>query len=231
MIKRIYIVAIFAIIFEIIAALMFWPFPTFYLASAFILLGLIGIIYESNSIFSLIKKQRLCFSFISNMVVAINVKKTIEDAFIFYLERENNHSLIKSLVHGLSALEAISALNQYFSYPIYQNFQDIITIYINEGGDILTLTTYLLDDIHRAKSHLQKVIKLSLRKSIEVLILWILCFLAAIMMRFSIKDIYEAIISNYYISLGLVTLYGLLIMTFYFGCRLFKSEITIKEQV
>ncbi|MCH4201417.1 MAG: hypothetical protein LKF69_05445 [Bacilli bacterium] len=231
MIKRIYIVAIFAIIFEIIAALMFWPFPTFYLASAFILLGLIGIIYESNSIFSLIKKQRLCFSFISNMVVAINVKKTIEDAFIFYLERENNHSLIKSLVHGLSALEAISALSEYFSYPIYQNFQDIITIYINEGGDILTLTTYLLDDIHRANSHLQKVIKLSLRKSIEVLILWILCFLAAIMMRFSIKDIYEAIISNYYISLGLVTLYGLLIMTFYFGCRLFKSEITIKEQV
>ncbi len=231
MIKRIYIVAIFAIMFEIIAALMFWPFPTFYLASAFILLGLIGIIYESNSIFSLIKKQRLCFSFISNMVVAINVKKTIEDAFIFYLERENNHSLIKSLVHGLSALEAISALSEYFSYPIYQNFQDIITIYINEGGDILTLTTYLLDDIHRAKSHLQKVIKLSLRKSIEVLILWILCFLAAIMMRFSIKDIYEAIISNYYISLGLVTLYGLLIMTFYFGCRLFKSEITIKEQV
>ncbi len=231
MIKRIYIVAIFAIMFEIIAALMFWPFPTFYLASAFILLGLIGIIYESNSIFSLIKKQRLCFSFISNMVVAINVKKTIEDAFIFYLERENNHSLIKSLVHGLSALETISALSEYFSYPIYQNFQDIITIYINEGGDILTLTTYLLDDIHRAKSHLQKVIKLSLRKSIEVLILWILCFLAAIMMRFSIKDIYEAIISNYYISLGLVTLYGLLIMTFYFGCRLFKSEITIKEQV
>lgn len=56
-------------------------------------------------------------------------------------------------------------------------------------------------------------------------------FLAAIIMRFSIKDIYEAIISNYYISLGLVTLYGLLIMTFYFGCRLFKSEITIKEQV
>jgi DNA-directed RNA polymerase subunit L len=165
------------------------------------------------------------------MVVAINVKKTIEDAFIFYLERENNHSLIKSLVHGLSALEAISALSEYFSYPIYQNFQDIITIYINEGGDILTLTTYLLDDIHRANSHLQKVIKLSLRKSIEVLILWILCFLAAIMMRFSIKDIYEAIISNYYISLGLVTLYGLLIMTFYFGCRLFKSEITIKEQV
>lgn len=231
MIKRIYIVAIFAIMFEIIAALMFWPFPIFYLASAFILLGLIGIIYESNSIFSLIKKQRLCFSFISNMVVTINVKKTIEDAFIFYLERENNHSLIKSLVHGLSALEAISALSEYFSYPIYQNFQDIITIYINEGGDILTLTTYLLDDIHRAKSHLQKVIKLSLRKSIEVLILWILCFLAAIMMRFSIKDIYEAIISNYYISLGLVTLYGLLIMTFYFGCRLFKSEITIKEQV
>ncbi|HMM01030.1 MAG TPA: hypothetical protein PKC96_06845 [Bacilli bacterium] len=231
MIKKIYIGAIFAIVFEAIAALMFWPFPTFYLASIFILLGLISIIYEGSIIASLIKKQRMCFSFVSNLIVAINVKKTVEDAFIFYLERENDKSLIRSLVCGLSAVEAIRALNEYFRYPIYRNFQDIITIYINEGGDILTLTTYLLDDIHREENHLQKVIKLSLRKTIEILILWILCFLAAIMMRFSIKDIYEMIISNHYISLGLVTLYILLIMTFYFGCRIFKSEITIKEQI
>ena len=90
----------------------------------------------------------------------------------------------------MSEFEKLEYLSAYFPYSDYQVFLQVVKTWIDQGGDIICLSRYLLDEIRNNEDYLSKSEALSKRKYYEIGVLWALCLAILLLVRFCLKDFY-----------------------------------------
>lgn len=182
-----------------------------YLLASILLINPLLKQYEIKS-----KRYHENYHFINNFIIALSIKKSIKGALESILG--SMPSEFNEMVEGIENMndhEKINYLSTYFTFHSYRLFLQIIDFWEEEGGDILNMSKFLLDDIRHEEEYISKSSTLFTRKVGELISMWGICLLILVVLRFSLKEFYLNIQSQPLFMIAICILFAFLLFTIY----------------
>lgn len=162
---------------------------------------LISIIFFVLIVNRKIKKNQLkihryhqCFHFINSFIISLNVKGSMSAAIQSGYETtdEDTKTIIDS-IKELNEEEKIVYLCKYFKFDLYRLFVDTINLWNEEGGDILKMSQYLVNQVRLKEQYLITCETIHRQKTIEFVILWSISLAILVTLRFALSQFFERI--------------------------------------
>ena len=160
-----------------------------------------------------IRRYKECYQFENNFLIALSVKQSISQA----LESTVN-SMPEDFVEQYNSLgnmsdkEKLEYLSTYFSFVDYQMFLEVVNFWEEKGGDVLLLSKYLTSTLKNNEECMDKFDKLNRKKYYETAVLWVLCFMILVFVKYCLKDFYSQIKGrvSFVVSFAVLCLFALL---------------------
>ena len=190
---------------------------TFIATSNLISMALIFVIY--NAFFLLIARKQInksqqkvhryhqFYQFINTFIISLNVKGSLSSALesAYETSDEATKEIIDS-IKELNEEEKISYLSKYFKFDLYNLFVDVIKIWNEEGGDILMMSRYLLDQARYKEEYIINCQSLNKSKTIEFVVLWSIALIILAALRFTLSQFFSIITSTLFYQIAVVVL-------------------------
>lgn len=141
-----------------------------------------------------VSRFKACYSFINSYIISLSIKLTLPSALESTLLSmdEESKSEFEGIDH-LNDLEKLDYLKKYYHFHIYELFLNIISIYEERGGNILDISSYLLNESRNQNEYLIRVESMGRRKWVEFSILWFLSLTIMVILRFALSQFFELI--------------------------------------
>ena len=149
-----------------------------------------------------------CYHFINNFIISLSIKKAINAALenvILSMTPEFQEMMAR--LDNMMEKEKLKYLaDSYFPFHVYKLFIQIIDLYEEEGGDILEMSKYLLQEARNNEEYITTSRSLARHKYFEISWLWGTTVLIIILLRFTLKDFYSSIKTQpfFLIALGVI---------------------------
>ena len=186
-----------------------------YLASGNIIVGIVCVVlpilyflfiakpmvykYETK-----IKRFRECYHFINNFIVSLSVKNSVSSALEATIEAMPEKNFVSDEnVDLFSVREKIQYFSNYFRFHVYSLFIDLINLYEEQGGNILDMSRYLLDETRQVEDYIFRCQNISKKRIVEFAILWILTLAIMVVMRFSLSQFFANIAKQLFFPIGI----------------------------
>ena len=178
-----------------------------------IIVMLISLLYFLIIANPLIKKSSIliyryheCYRFINSFLISLNVKGSLSYAFDNVKPSMTEEYL--SIIDGIKEMndnEKLDYLSRYFTFHVYSLFLNIVSLWEEQGGDILSLSSYLINEARNVEEYLINVQRISRTKIIEFSSLWMFALLILIILRFALSQFFAYITNLVYypIAIGL----------------------------
>lgn len=160
------------------------------------------------------KKTRFMesFQFVNNFLISLSIKGHASGALASALESQNEET--KELLNSLDSddpMDKVRYLKNYFRFDVYYLFIDLVTLYNEEGGDILQMSSHLLNQIRELEEYIVNVERINKNTLLEFAILWTFSLTVLAILRFSLDDFFKYVVGNnfYQISVVLILLFTL----------------------
>lgn len=179
--------------------------------------------------FSLIQRVHTSYHFINSFVITLSVKESFEEAYQNGI-RINNARLNAETdqLTEMPVVDRVKYLKDYFNLSIYQMFLNVISLYQDQGGNILTMSDNLMKECTRTERALSDTLSIGHKHLKEFITLWVMSIGILIFMRFSLSDFYLSMLKN--------TMFSTLLFVFFLICivsiNLFViafTDLTVKE--
>ena len=114
-------------------------------------------------------------------------------------------------VETFSNKDKLEHLNRYFKFHIFALFIDLIDLYENQGGNILDMSHYLLEETRQTEEFISVSQTIARKRIVEFAILWMLTIGIMVFMRFALSQFYQTISKQlfYPIGIGGIVLFAL----------------------
>ena len=175
------------------------------------------------------ERVHTCYHFINSFLVTLSVKESFEDAYQSAIRIENKE--FKEQVDNISNLavyDRVSYLRSYFDLAIYKIFLNILDLYQDQGGNILSMSENLIRECTRTEKTITEATAIGNKHLLDFFLLWLMSFAIIVFMRFSISEFYIKMIAQ--------PIFMLLLFVFFLIClgsvHLFFNRftnLTIKE--
>lgn len=170
-----------------------------------------------------------CYHFINSFIITLSVKESLADAYESGTRLTNKN--FADEVSELSSMpldDRIVYLRKYFNLAIYKMFLNVLSLYQDQGGDILNMSDCLMRETTRTEKSLTESISIGNRKLFEFGLLWLMSFAILLFLRFGISDFYlQMVKSTTFIALLIGFFFVVLISIHIFVCS--YTSIKIKE--
>jgi Flp pilus assembly protein TadB len=167
--------------------------------------------------------------FLVNIILnQLRTDKSLTTAFksivtFFPEELRNNYE-----TYGVSPLEFLDLMREYFDSNYYEIFLNMIKIYDSKGGDIEERSKVLIDAIAFSKEVRSELIKTKLRKLSEFIIMWLLSFLVLLYLRLGLTAYYLDLLNTNFVF-AIIGNFILFIISSYYAINSFsKVEESIR---
>lgn len=146
--------------------------------------------------FSIIRRVNSCYFFINSFIVTISVKESIEEGYKSGLRVEDSqlHTYANEL-EELTSYEKVKYLRSYFNLSIYKMFLNILEVYQDQGGNILTMSDNLIRETTRVEKTITESKGISVKHAVEFIVMWALSFAVLLFMKFGIQDFYNRMLN------------------------------------
>ena len=154
-----------------------------------------------------------CYHFINNFIITLSIKKSIAGALeTTVYSMPNTFVDLYNGIDNLSENEKLEYLSTYFQFYDYSLFLQIINIWQEEGGDILSMSKYLIGNIRHNEEYISQVDTLAKRKYVEIAILWTISLAIVVILRFALSEFYGKVKGQllYIVSISMVFAFVLL---------------------
>ena len=143
----------------------------------------------------LVERFQECFHFINNFIISLSIKKSVPLALEnVNLSMDQNFQDMFAGLQDMHDQEKIKYLGgNYFPFHVYQLFMQIIDLYQEEGGDILEMSKYLLQELRFSEEYTTTCKGMGMKKYVEIAVLWTMCLGILVFTRFALKDFYTSI--------------------------------------
>ena len=178
----------------------------------------------TNAFFVLIVKRQMhknqlkthryhqCFQFINSFIISLNVKGSMNAAFQsgYEVTDESTREIIDS-IKDLNEEERLSYLIKYFKFDIYRLFVDTVKLWNEQGGDILKMSEYLINQARLKEQYLLNCETIHRQKTIEFVVLWSITLAILGILRFALSQFFNKISGSlfYQISVSGIVLFAL----------------------
>ena len=155
---------------------------------------------------------RSCYNFVNNFIITLSIKLTLSGALESVTSSMNDE--FKEDYQGiehLTDMEKLKYLKKYFPFHVYELFLNIVSLYEERGGNILDMSSYLLEELRNQNEYLIKTSSMAIRKWVEFAILWFLSLAILVLLRFALSQFFMKISTQlfYQISLSAIFLFVL----------------------
>lgn len=159
-----------------------------------------------------IQRFNECYTFVHNYIVSLSMKNSVVAAYESAAS-SMPESFSKSIenIETFSEQDKLEHIHKYFRFHIFSLFIDLINIYQEEGGDILEMSHYLLEESRQVEEYISTSKLIAKKKMVEFAILWLLTIGIMIFLRFALSQFFITISKQlfYPIGIGLICLFCL----------------------
>lgn len=148
-----------------------------------------------------------CYQFINNFLIALSIKGHISGALASALESQNEETndLVKS-IDSNDPMEKVIYLKDYFKFDIYSLFVDLIKVFNDEGGDIIQMSRYLLNQIREDEEYIVNAERMNKKALVEFVILWSFALCILVILKYSLSDFFTHIVKNAFYQVSVVSI-------------------------
>ena len=162
------------------------------------LLTLFFLVLPSIKKYSSLKtKQHESYLFINSFLITLSVSQSVEKSY--ELATENVEKDFKDTVQAiehLTPMQRVEYLSNFFEMPIYDMFLSVLTIYLEQGGDVLKLSQSLMEELTRIEETAMSLSKHAINVLIQWIVLWAMSFAIMGFARFGLNSFYSYIKSS-----------------------------------
>ena len=174
-----------------------------------------------------IKRFSECYHFINTFIVSLSVKEVIQGAYESTMAAMPDE-FIKEIenIETFSTKEKLEHLNKYFRFHAFSLFVDLISIYEEQGGDILSMSNHLLDETRIIEEYISESTLISRKRLIEFGILWLLTLGIMVFLRFALSQFFTPLSKLLYYQIGIFAIGLFCLISIHIAImRLCKLEI------
>ena len=140
------------------------------------------------------RKYQECYMFKRHFLLAASTKGSLSLALESTLSNMPDDFVNQYNSLGqVTDKEKLEYLSTYFGFTEYQVFLQIVNLWIEKGGDILLLSKSFYNNLSVKEEMFSKFSDLNKKKYLEFGILWMMCFLMVILVKYLLKDFYSKI--------------------------------------
>ena len=149
-----------------------------------------------------------CYHFINNFIISLSIKKSIAPSLeSTSLSMDEHFQEMVNKIELTDVMDKLRYLNgSYFPFHTYRLFIQVVEIFQEQGGDILSMAKYLLQEIRHVEEYISSSSEIAKRKYIEIGTLWMITLSILVFMRFSLRDFFSYIKTQSIFIISLVVL-------------------------
>lgn len=170
-----------------------------------------------------------CYQFINSFVITMSVKDSLEDSFMNATQGATGEyeQTVKELV-DLTPMDKVNYLRKYFNLAVYKMFINVLDIYQEEGGNLLTMSDSLIQETTRIEDTLNKTNNSIKKIALEFGVLWIISLGVLVFLRFGVSDFYQTMLKSIPFLVTLILFFVLFLVSIHSLIRR-ATDLYIKE--
>ena len=143
------------------------------------------------------QKRHESFLFINTFLITLSVSSSIEKSYEMAIEQAEKgfRETIDGIAH-LDAMARVEYLSSYFEQPIYDMFLSILKIYTEQGGDVLKLSSTLMEELTRIEETAMSLSKHAAGVLVQWIMLWAMSLAILGFARFGLNSFYDYLRSS-----------------------------------
>lgn len=163
-----------------------------------------------------IHRYHQCFQFINNFIISLNVKGSLKAAIeSSYETADEGTKEIMDSIKELNEEEKITYLCKYFKFDLYRLFVDTISLWNEEGGDILKMSQYLINQARLKEQYLLNCETIHRQKIVEFTVLWAISLTILAALRFALSSFFDRICDTLFYQIAVVAIVLFAIFSIY----------------
>ena len=152
-----------------------------------------------------IHRYHECYQFINSFVISLNVKGSLNAAMeSAYNTADSGTCEIIDSINELSDDEKISYLIKYFKFDLYRLFVDTVSLWNEQGGDIIKMSHHLIEQVRLKEEYLLSCQSINKSKSVEFVVLWGIALMILAALRFSLSQFFLRISQTIFYQVAIV---------------------------
>ena len=198
----------FIVVSLIVTGICYFASENIYMTVA---VGLIFLIYPQAFLVKRIfnsqnihERYHECYHFVNTFIVSLDIRGSLNGAFANINPTMNSSYL--SVYEGIASNKSedkLAYLKRYFPFHFYGLFVKVVTLWMEQGGDILSMSSHLLEEGRKSEEYLRHCQDLHLTKVIEFAVLWLFALTIVVVMRISLNQFFARIMGNVIYIVGL----------------------------
>ena len=164
------------------------------------------------------KIRKDCYRFMNSFLTTCSVTTSLSKSYEVASEGAEGEML-----EALQSVECndvcgrLNFLSSYFESPLYDIFLSIVEIYQNRGGDILSLSSLLLEEATKGEEIAEKRLHACLTRLLQYGLLWGMSLGIVAFLRFALSTFYAELLSSstFLISMGVYFVFLLVSLLVY----------------
>ena len=154
-----------------------------------------------------IHRYHQCFQFINTFIISLNVKGSLSAAMqSAYEVSDSGTKEILDSIKDLNEEEKINYLVKYFKFDLYRLFVDTISLWNEQGGDIIKMSRHLVEQVRLKEEYLLSCQSLNKTKSFEFIILWSIALAILATLRFALSQFFLRISQTLFYQIAIVAI-------------------------
>lgn len=168
-----------------------------------------------------------CYHFINTFIVSLSIKGSVASSYESSIQ-VMPESFISSIenIETFSQQDKLDHINKYFRFHVFSLFVDLINIYEEQGGNILEMSHYLLEETRLIEEYITTSKNITKKKMVEFAILWILTLGIMVFMRFALSQFFDVIAKQIFYPIGILFICLFCLLSIHVAlCKMTKLKI------
>ena len=158
-----------------------------------------------NSSQQKVHRYHECYQFINSFIISLNVKGSLSSALqSSYDTADSGTREMLDSIKELNDEEKLSYLIKYFKFDLYRLFVDTVTLWNEQGGDIIRMSHHLIDQVRLKEEYLLACESINKSKSVEFVILWSIALMILAALRFALSQFFIRISQTVFYQIAVV---------------------------
>lgn len=175
-----------------------------------------------------IHRYHQCYQFINSFLIALSVRGSLTAALAGSYETSDHET--REIIEGIKEMneqEKLSYLHKYFTFDLYHIFLDIVSLWNEQGGDILTMSQHLINQVRLKEQYLLHCQNVQRSKTIEFVILWGIALSILVSLRFALSQFYRHINRTFIFQSSVVIIFLFVLFSIYVLVKI-MTNITLE---
>ena len=152
-----------------------------------------------------IHRYHECYQFINSFIISLNVKGSLNAAMeSAYNTSDSGTKEIIDSIKELSDEEKVSYLIKYFKFDLYRLFVDTVSLWNEQGGDIIKMSQHLIEQVRLKEEYLLTCQSINKNKSVEFIVLWSIALMILAALRFALSQFFTRISQTIFYQVAVV---------------------------